>query len=75
MLRDVALHQVGRLALIPGQQPLVIVVFGRERWPVGHQGSQEPEAGDVLAEDDKADRQWCGEQEPQRAPQPGPECN
>ncbi len=62
-----------RLGLVLRQQALVVGdgrVDGRR---VAHQDADELQAGDVLGEDDQAHRERCGEEQPHRAPEPGPE--
>ena len=70
---DVALDQVGRLALVASQQALIVAILGCERWRVVHQHPDERETGHVLAEHDEAHGQRRCHQQPERSPQPRPE--
>ena len=70
---DVPLDEVGRLALIAGQQALVIAILRRERGRVGHQRPDELETWHVLAEHDKAHGQRRRHEQAERPPEPRPE--
>jgi hypothetical protein len=69
----VGLDDVGRLVLVAREQALVVARLGLDDRPVAHEHDEEPQGGQVLAENDEADRQGRRHQQPHRPPEPGPE--
>ena len=76
-ITGISLHvfedDVGRLVLVPGEEPLVVARPRVQDRLVAHQHHEEAHRRHVLAQDDEAHGQGHGEQEAQGAPQPRPE--
>ena len=69
----IGLDDFGRLVLVSSEQSLVIAGLGLDDRLVPHEHDDETQGGQVLAENDEANRQGRRQQQPHRSPEPRPE--